>query len=85
MTRPGDPKPSGLVFTEVRRKDVRVGDLHANGGTVTESRAATKDEGKWIRTRTVGKLWFFACGPDFSSTGEAKRYVVVGRRPEGTL
>lgn len=81
MTRAGDPKPTGLVFTEVRRMDVRVGDLYANGGTVTKSRAARGDEGKWIADRTTGRLWFFACGPDFSSCGEANRYVVVGRRP----
>lgn len=83
MTRAADPKPTGLVFTEVRRMDVRVGDLYANGGTVTASRAPEGDEGKWARKYTARKLWFIACGPDFSSCGEAKRYVVVGRRPEG--
>lgn len=84
MTRDINPKPSGLVFLEVRRKDVQVGDLYANGATVTASRAPRADEGKWARKYTRRMLWLIECGPSFSTCGPATGFVVVGRRPSST-
>lgn len=70
---------SEYVWLEVEARDVVVGDLYANGATVTEvvhgpRRTGPKDFDDVKRGQIL-----LRCGESFATKGKSSRGVVVGR------
>jgi hypothetical protein len=67
-------------WTAVRRSEVQVGDLYANGGSVTEVIVGPHHDpsDKWMSPKRGEVL--IRCGPNFACKGKNTAKLVVGRR-----
>lgn len=70
---------STYKFMAVAARDVQVGDLYANNGTVTAVVVGPSDEGsKWMSPKRGEVL--IRCGDDYACKGKSGRAIIVGRQ-----